>query len=190
MLSRIAYGLLWLGGWTVVGQRPEAPQAVLIAAPHTSNWDGIWGLIAKVAIGFDHVRFFGKQSLFWFPLGNVLRALGGIPLNREQAGGAVAQAVALFESGEPLLFGLSPEGTRKKTDHWKTGFYRIAMRANVPVVIAGFDYANRRVVVGETIPLTGDPERDLDRMRPFFDSMHGRHPEKAGDIRFIGDPLA
>ena len=131
MLRRFAKWLLKAGGWTTVGGIPEEPKAVFIAAPHTSNWDGLWALAYKVAFDID-VHFFAKHSLFWFPLGNILRALGGIDLDRGKAGTAVDEAIRLFKNKEQLYFGLAPEGTRKKTAGWKTGFYRIAMGAGVP----------------------------------------------------------
>ena len=188
MLSAIARLILRLGGWTILGERPDAPQAVVIAAPHTSNWDGFWALTCKVALKLDDARFFGKHSLFWFPLGNLLRALGGIPLDRSHAGGAVQQAVDLFARGEPILFALAPEGTRSKRDHWKSGFYRIATKANVPVTLAFLDFGGRRIGLGPTLEMTGDPEADLARIREHYADIRGYNPEKESVIRFAVDP--
>ena len=115
MLRSFARWMLRVGGWTTVGGVPEVPKAVFIAAPHTSNWDGLWALVYKVAFDID-VKFFAKHSLFWFPLGNILRALGGIDLDRGKAGTAVDEAIRMFETEEQFYFGLAPEGTRKKTD--------------------------------------------------------------------------
>jgi len=95
MLRYAARALLWLGGWTPVGEAPDVAKAVFIVAPHTSNWDGIWGLAYKVAKGVD-IRFFAKASLFWFPLGSILRGLGGIPLDRSKAASSVRLAVEMF----------------------------------------------------------------------------------------------
>ena len=184
MLSSIARLLLRLGGWTLVGEHPAAPKAVLIAAPHTSNWDGVWGLIAKVALKLD-VRFFGKASLFWFPLSVLLRGMGGIPLDRSRPGSAVEQAVESFDSRESFYFGMAPEGTRSLKDYWKTGFYRIATRANVPVVLAFFDYEHRRLGIGPTLELTGEPDVDLVAIRAFYaDHGRGKHHEKMSPIAF------
>ena len=105
MLRRLAQLILKVTGWTPIGETPEAPKAVFIAAPHTSNWDGFVALTYKVAIGVD-IRFFAKQSLFWFPLGTLLRGLGGVPLNRNRATSAVDQAVAMFDAHETLYFAL------------------------------------------------------------------------------------
>ncbi len=187
ILPRIARLLLRLGGWSMVGEAPVVPKAVIIAAPHTSNWDGYWGLVLKVAMRLD-IRFFAKRSLFWFPLGLLLRGLGGIPLDRERAGSAVRQAVEMFDANERFLFALAPEGTRAKTACWKTGFYRIAERANVPVVLGFFDYANKRVGLGPTIDLSGDRAADLENMRSFYEDISGYRPEKASPIVFPGRP--
>ena len=187
ILPRIARLLLRLGGWTMVGEAPHVPKAVIIAAPHTSNWDGYWALVLKVAMQFD-VRFFAKQSLFWFPLNLLLRGLGGIPLDRERAGSAVRQAVEMFDDNENFYFGLAPEGTRAKTRCWKTGCYRIAQRANVPIVLGFFDYANKRVGLGPMIHLSGDRAADLEIMRSFYENISGRWPEKASPVVFPDNP--
>ena len=186
ILSRIARLLLRLGGWTLVGEPPAVKKAVLIAAPHTSNWDGVWGLIARVAMRVD-IHFFAKKSLFWFPLSVLLRVLGGVPLDREQAGSAVTQAVAMFNSNDSYYFGLAPEGTRKRKDYWKTGFYRIAEQAGVPIVLGFFDYDNRRLGLGPTYELSGDRERDLSFIGEFYASASGRWPDKVTPVGFPPD---
>ena len=187
MLAPTARFLLRLGGWTLVGKPPDVPKAVLIAAHHTSNWDGIWGLIAKVALDID-VRFFAKASLFWFPLGILLRALGGIPLDRSRPGSAVEQAVASFRSRERFFFGMAPEGTRSRRDNWKSGFYRIALGADVPLVLAFFDYENRRLGLGPVVELSGDPEADLAPIRAFYaENARGRHRDRESTIALPPD---
>ena len=185
-LSRIARLLLRLGGWTLIGEVPTVAKAIIIAAPHTSNWDGYWALVLRAALQLD-VRFFAKQSLFWFPLNLLLRGLGGIPLDRERAGSAVRQAVEMFDANEQFYFALAPEGTRAKTPCWKTGFYRIAQSADVPVVLGFFDYANKQVGLGPTLVLTGDRESDLAICRNFYQRFTGRWPEKASPVIFPAD---
>ena len=169
----------------MVGEAPPVAKAIIIAAPHTSNWDGYWGLVMKVAMQLD-IRFFAKQSLFWFPLNLLLRGLGGIPLDRKRASSAVRQAVEMFDANERFYFALAPEGTRAKKPCWKTGFYRIAERANVPVVLGFFDYANKRVGLGPMIHLSGDRAADLENMRNFYEKISGRWPEKTSPIVFPG----
>lgn len=183
MLRSLARWLLKSGGWTVVGGVPDVPKAVFIAAPHTSNWDGYWALVYKVAFDID-VRFYAKHSLFWFPLGNLLRALGGIDLDRGKAGSAVQAAIRMFETEESFYFGLAPEGTRKKTAGWKTGFYRIAMGARVPVYLGLIDYGRRRIGIGERMDLTGDTDADIAYIREYYQGVDGRWPEKASPVLF------
>jgi 1-acyl-sn-glycerol-3-phosphate acyltransferase len=183
MLRSFARWLLRVGGWTTVGGVPEVPKAVFIAAPHTSNWDGLWALVYKVAFDID-VKFFAKHSLFWFPLGNLLRALGGIDLDRGKAGTAVAEAIRMFETEEQFYFGLAPEGTRKKTAGWKTGFYRIATGAGVPVYLGLLDYGRRRIGIGRKMELTGDMEADMAVIREFYKDVDGRWPEQASPVVF------
>lgn len=183
MWRAVARGLLRLGGWTIVGGQPDPRKAVLIAAPHTSNWDGYWGIVYKVAAQLD-AHWFAKESLFWFPLSILLRGMGGIPLDRKRAGSAVDRAVEMFATNERFYFALAPEGTRRKTKYWKSGFYRIASSANVPVVLGFFDYGRRRIGLGPTVVLSGDEQRDLEILRDFYASVDGRWPENVGPIEF------
>ena len=184
MIRRFAQWLLRAGGWTPIVPRLDVPKAVFIAAPHTSNWDGFWALTYKVAFGVD-VRFFAKHSLFWFPLGNILRALGGIDLDRDRAGSAVQQAIDLFAEKDTFYFGLAPEGTRRLTRGWKSGFYRIAQGAGVPVFLGFLDFGQRRIGIGPRIDLTGDPDADLAAIRVFYEGVRGRRPDQASPIRFV-----
>ena len=183
MLKKFARLLLRIGGWTSVGGIPDAPKAVIIAAPHTSNWDGIWALVYKVAVGLD-ISFFAKKSLFWFPLGNLLRAMGAIELDRDRAINAVQQAVNEFESHDSFYLGLAPEGTRSLKPGWKTGFYRIALGAKVPVYIGFLDFGTKRIGIGPRVDLTGDEETDLAVIRDHYKDVQGRRPEQASPIVF------
>jgi len=183
MLRALARLILRIGGWTIVGAVPDVPKAVLIAAPHTSNWDGFWALTYKVAVGLD-VKFFAKQSLFWFPLGNLLRGLGGVPLNRSRAMSAVQQAVAMFEAEEHCFFGLAPEGTRALRDAWKSGFYRIAKAADVPVFLGMIDYRRKQVGITIRLDLSDDIAADLEKCKAFYATVEGRWPDQATPIRF------
>ena len=184
MWKWIAGWLLRLRGWTVVGGRPDAPKAVIIAAPHTSNWDGFWALTYKVYVGDLDLSFFAKHSLFWFPLGNLLRGFGAIDLDRSKPGGSVQQAINEFESRDRFLFALAPEGTRSLRPGWKSGFYRIALGAKVPIYPGFLDFGSRRIGIGERIDLTGDEETDLETIRAAYAGVTGRHPDKASPIRF------
>lgn len=187
ILQAIAKLILKIGGWEMAGEFPAEKRAVVIAAPHTSNWDGFWALVYKVAMQLD-IHFFAKRSLFWFPLNILLRALGGIPLDRKRAGSAVDQAIEMFRTSESFYFGLAPEGTRSHADHWKSGFYRIAEGADVPVILGFLDYGKRRIGFGPVLRLSGDWHKDLDFCREFYKDIRGRHPEKAGPVIFPHDP--
>jgi len=182
ILPHVARFLLWLGGWTVVGDIPKVRKGVLIAAPHTSNWDGFWAICFKVRIQMD-IRWFVKDSMFWFPMNLLLRANGAIPLDRKRASSSVAQAIAAFDEHDDFYFGLAPEGTRSKTQGWKSGFYRIAEGANVPVVLGFLDYGNKRLGLGPTITMTGDRATDMAIIESYYSAIPGRWPEKTGPIK-------
>lgn len=184
MLRALARLILRIGGWTPIGGPPDAPKAVVIAAPHTSNWDGFWGLVYKVAIGAE-IHWFAKHSLFWFPLGTLLKALGGIELDRKRAGSAVQQAIDMFESNDPFYFALAPEGTRKLKAGWKSGFYRIAEGAGVPVYLGFLDYEHKRVGIGPRFDLSDDQDADLERLRDFYGEIQGRWPKNTSPVRFV-----
>jgi 1-acyl-sn-glycerol-3-phosphate acyltransferase len=181
ILPHVARFLLWLGGWTAVGKAPGIRKAVLIAAPHTSNWDGFWAIVYKVYIGID-ISWFVKDSMFWFPMSVLLRSFGGIPLDRRRASSAVNEAILAFDENEYFYFGLAPEGTRSNTPGWKSGFYRIAEGANVPVVFGFLDYRNKRLGLGPVMTLTGDKDADMAICRSYFSAIAGRWPEKTSPI--------
>ena len=180
---RVARLLLQLGGWTVVGGVPDVHKAVIIGAPHTSNWDGFWALVYTVAVGLD-IKFFIKESMFWFPMSVLLKGMGAIPLNRGKPGGAVQQAVDLLDSSERFFFGLAPEGTRSRTAGWKSGFYRIAEDAGVPIFLGFFDYGSKRLGIGPMLTLTGNQDADMNIIRSFYESVEGRRPEKTSPVLF------
>ncbi len=184
IFPRLARMLLRLGGWEVIHRDPEVHRAVIVAAHHTSNWDGFWALVYKVATGLE-IKFFIKHQLFWFPLNILLHRLGGIPLDRAKASKAVEYAVQMFDANEQFYFGLAPEGTRGITRGWKSGFYRIAEDANVPVILAFFCYRTRRIGLGPSLTLTGDIEADLKIIRSFYDSIEACHPEKLSPVRLL-----
>ena len=139
---RVGEWLYRILGWKCVGTTPPYPKYVVIAAPHTSNWDGVL-LLAAAAMLRLNFSFFGKHTLFRGPLGWILRSLGGIPLDRSRNQSFVRQAVSWFENSERFALGVAPEGTRKLTRGWKTGFYYIALQARVPVVLGYVDYSRQ-----------------------------------------------
>ncbi len=181
---RVARFLLWLGRWTPVGTTVGTRKAVIIGAPHTSNWDGYLLLAFKIAYGLD-VKFFVKKQMFWFPMNLLFNGLGGVPLDRGDSRSAVRQAVAAFNENDDYLFGLAPEGTRSLTKGWKSGFYRIAEDAGVPVVFGFFDYSRKRLGFGPIMTLTGDVEADMTVIRSFYESVGGHTPDKTGPVQMF-----
>ncbi len=172
--------MLALTGWrleNIEGGFPDVPKFVMIVAPHTSNWDVPVGLMAKFALRLA-CRFIAKHSIFWWPLGAVLRALGGVPVNRSAASDFVDQTVRIFSAREQLVLVITPEGTRSKVERWKSGFHRIARAAGVPVVLVSFDYQHKVIRLGPSFTATGDYERDLARIQSHISASMARHPER------------
>lgn len=185
--SRLARGLLRLAGWRLVFDGLPARQGVLIVYPHTSNWDFIVGILAKWSMGIP-VLFWGKASLFDVPgFGRWLRWLGGVPVDRVQPQGAVLAMVARMqqarERDEFLWLVLAPEGTRRRGESWRSGFYRVAVGADVPVGLGYLDFAQRAVGLDGFLQLGGEPGRDLEAIAARLGHHRGRRPECAAPIR-------
>lgn len=181
-LARIG-GLVyrWLG-WTCVGETPPYPKYVIIVAPHTSNWDAFYLIPAASQLKLD-MNFFGKHTLFHGPLGWFLRSIGGIPLDRSRQQSFVSQAAEWFKAREKLVIGVAPEGTRRWSPGWKTGFYYIALQAGVPVVLAYLDYARKEGgILPEVLFPSGDIDRDFERLREIYSKFTGYRPANAAPI--------
>jgi 1-acyl-sn-glycerol-3-phosphate acyltransferase len=170
-LCRLA---LRVAGWGLGGEFPDTTKLVLIVAPHSSWWDGFWGLLVKVAIGAN-VRFMAKRELFAPPLGGLLRALGGMAIDRSATAGVVEQMVAQFTRRDALWLGIAPEGTRKAVPRWKTGFWHIARGAGVPILPVAFDYPSKTIVIGTPLDTSADMDADIARLRAFYAPFKGRH---------------
>ena len=166
--------VLRAGGWRMEGAFPDIPKLVLIGAPHSSNWDGFWGFAAKLALGLD-IKILGKRELFWWPMGSLLRRLGVIAVDRSASHGVVEQVAAMIRDADAFWFGLAPEGTRKPVQHWKTGFWKIARAANVPVLPAYFHYPDRIIGIGPLVTLSDDMAADIARIRAWYRPFQGRH---------------
>jgi 1-acyl-sn-glycerol-3-phosphate acyltransferase len=165
---------------------------VIIVAPHTSNWDFLVGLACGYGAGILSrwpYGFFIKAALFRGPLAPVLRALGGIPIDRSAPHDAVHRAAEILRGRPRYMLAITPEGTRRRTERWRTGFYHIARSVGVPVVPASFDYAKRECRIGPAVELTGDPETDLETFRGFYAGVTAKHPERFGPIRFGDDQV-
>ena len=163
-------------GWQWDGYRPDVKKCVVIAVPHTSNWDLLLMLLGSIAMEIPAV-FMMKESVFWWPLGVFWRWCGGIPVNRRAAISVVEQMVQAFDESEAMYFVITPEGTRKSVEYWKLGFYQIACGAGAPILPAWVDYKNKRLGVGPLIPATGDIESDFGKLRAFYEEKVGVSPQ-------------
>lgn len=182
MAHLIAKLFLKLTGWTPTDPPPEPHRFVFIGAHHTTNWDFIYML------AFTHyfrvkVSWMGKHVLFRPPLGWLMRRLGGIPIVRHKRGDVVTTMARAFEENELLVLAISPEGTRRPVEYWRSGFYHIANTAGVPIVPGYLDYSRRRGGFGPALIPTGNVTKDMDVFRHFYADKIPLHPEKAGSVR-------
>ncbi|MDP3857392.1 MAG: lysophospholipid acyltransferase family protein [Stagnimonas sp.] len=171
--------VLRLFGWRLDIQLPDLPKAVITALPHTSNWDFVFAMAAILALGL-RIRWFGKHTLFQGPLAPLMRALGGIPIDRGAAAGVVAQTTAAFHAHPQLILGLAPEGTRRLNREWKRGWQQIAHAAQVPVLPAYIDHRRKVVGLFEPFRTSGDYAVDLARLKSLYRPEMARHPELFG----------
>jgi 1-acyl-sn-glycerol-3-phosphate acyltransferase len=177
--------MMGIRGWRVEGRIPDIPKMVLVVAPHTSNWDFLTGLWVKLAMRMG-ARFVGKHTLFRWPLGVFMRFLGGVPVDRSAAANFVDETARVLRDSDRMTLVIAPEGTRRRTDRFKSGFYRIAMATGVPIVLAGFDYPRKVVFFGPVVHPTGDYEKDLAEILSHFDASMALKPRNYGigaDVR-------
>lgn len=176
--ARIAQWFLSIFGWKIVGDPAPVDKCVVVVAYHTSNWDAFPCLMTNLAVDAN-ASWFGKHTLFWWPQGALLRAVGGIPIHRDSKEDTVTQMVAEFQRRSRLIVAMAPEGTRKRASKWKSGFYHIALKAHVPMQPAALDYKNRQIVFGPLFDATGDIPSDLRPIREFFRQFEPKCPENA-----------
>ena len=187
MRPSVSAFLLRLAGWRVDDEVPGEPKYVCLAVPHTSNWDGLLLVLVARSLGL-HISWLIKQEAMRGPAGWLLRRLGALPVDRRSPGHLVQQLASSFRERDALVLVVPPEGTRGKAENWKSGFYRIAREAGVPVVPTYLDFGRKRAGLGPAIHLTGDVKRDMDAIRAYYDKVRPvpRFPEKFGPIR-LGD---
>ncbi len=179
----------WLGrlflkvmGWRLEGSPPDVPKYVLIAAPHTSNWDFPLMLAMTFAFKIQCV-WMGKHSMFRRPFGVIFTWLGGIPVDRSSSHSVVEQTIQVFQSRKEIVLAVGPEGTRKKTDHWKKGFYYVALGAKAPLAFGFADYERKVIGFGPALMPTGDIQADMEVIRDFYKDITAKFPENFSDIR-------
>lgn len=164
-------------GWTAIGELPKERKFVLVAAPHTSNWDFLYFAGLTADLGFLP-HFMAKESLFRWPWKNFLLDMGGVPIDRGKNSNIVEQMAAEFARRDEFMLTIAPEGTRGTVGKWKTGFYQIAVAAKVPLIIGMMDYSRKTGGLTVTIMPTGDYEADMAKVKPLYDSVVPRHPER------------
>jgi len=186
-LARIARWLLRLASWRVTFSGFPGPKGIVLVYPHTSNWDFVWGMLARWSIA-QPVRFVAKDTLFTgfagATVGRLLRAWGGRPVVRSHATGTVQQLADLMDAEPWFWLAITPEGTRRFRPYWRSGFYHLALARDLPVAQASIDYGRREVAVDHFLRMTGDVEHDLAAIRSYYAGRQGRHPDKAGTIAF------
>ena len=176
-MKNFARFILRLTGWSIEGELPAGMrQCILIEAPHTSAWDFVWGRLCFFALGVP-VRFLIKKEAFFFPFGGMLKALGGIPVDREKKSNKVLEVAALFRHHPDLILAIAPEGTRKLEKHWKKGFYYIAQHAHVPILLSSLDYEKKIGGLGPLIVPSGDYRADMAIINDFYRGKVAKYPE-------------
>jgi 1-acyl-sn-glycerol-3-phosphate acyltransferase len=176
LIAKLYFGLI---GWkTRYNLPPDLKKYVMIAAPHTSNWD-FPICMAALSLMRVKVNYLAKKELFRFPLGPIMRFFGGIPVDRSRNTGMVDAMIAEFDKHNELVLMIPPEGTRGYVKEWKTGFYRVAVGAGVPIVLGYLDYGRKEAGLGKAFYPSGDYEKDLPLIQAFYRTMQAKHPERS-----------
>jgi 1-acyl-sn-glycerol-3-phosphate acyltransferase len=171
----------WVFGWDTEGDPAQVAKGVLIAAPHTTNWDLPHMLAASLVYRY-RLSWIGKHTLFRFPFGWFMRLLGGVPIDRSSPQGMVKSASAKLRDASQLILAIPPSGSRSRKEHWKSGFYWIAYEAQVPIICGYLDYRRRRAGLGFSFVPTGDVVADMDRVRAFYADLRGKFPDQETPI--------
>ena len=182
MLQFLARVLLKLFGWDAVQGLPKFKKYVLIAAPHTSNWDFVIAMLAALAIGL-RFKWLAKHTLFKNPIRPLLKFFGGVPIDRTVHSSVIDRVAKMFNDSEQIVIGITPEGTRSKTNYWKSGFYYIALSAKVPIYFAYLDYGNKKIGIGDHFFPMGDINEDMKIIWKYYIGIKGKNPEKQGEIK-------
>ncbi len=179
MIKLLARCFLRLAGWKSEGVKPEFRHYVMVAAPHTSNWDFLFMLALATSLDIQP-KWIGKHTMFHWPFGGLMRRLGGISVNRSAPGGMVKRVTTALATGEEVALVIPPEGTRSFRPYWKSGFYRIAKSANVPIVLTFLDYSRKVGGIGPSFLPSENVSADMEIIREFYADKIGRYPELFG----------
>lgn len=186
LLKVFAKILLFFSGWKVIGQIPKVPKTVMVAAPHTSNWDFFYSMVIFSSLGI-RIRFLGKKSLFKFPLGLLMRFFGGIPVDRSKSNNLVSAAAEIIRKSPKIILLVPVEGTRSYTEGWKSGFYYIAQEANVPISLGFLDYARKEGgFFDDLFYPSGNYVEDLEKIQLYYKDIQGKYPEKSSLYQKFG----
>ncbi len=176
-------------GWKVEAVIPPFSKYVLIGAPHTSNWDFIFTLLSLSSQGLKF-NWVMKHTMFFWPLGLLFKSIGGVPVNRKSSTSFLRSVIEIFQTREQFILAISPEGTRSKTRFWKTGFYTVATKAKVPVVMGYIDYPSKTVGIGvgenSVFTPSGNLAEDMKRIAAFYEGKRGKHIDKQGPVAIKG----
>ncbi|MDD5572102.1 MAG: 1-acyl-sn-glycerol-3-phosphate acyltransferase [Bacteroidales bacterium] len=176
-MKYIAKLILLISGWKTVNTLPpELKRYVMLSVPHTSNWDFFYGRISLFVLGIK-VNTLIKKEFFFFPVGYILKALGAIPIDRSKGVNVMNETIKMFENNENLIVLITPEGTRKLQKNWKRGFYYMAVKANVPLVLGYIDYLKKETGLTEVFHPTGNYEKDMVYIENFYKDKTARYPE-------------
>jgi 1-acyl-sn-glycerol-3-phosphate acyltransferase len=185
LLSAPAHWLLRAAGWRIQGAPPDLPKYIVVAAPHTTNWDFLIMVGVVLAVQVP-IHWLGKHTIFRKPLGAIFVRLGGIPIDRSKAGNVVEQLISVFAASDRFVLIIAPEGSRKQVGRWKSGFYHIAKGAHVPLILATLDYTHRIVNIETVVYPTDDAKADAERIMAFYAAVAGRYPQEMGTLDLGG----
>ena len=183
VVFHIFYAIAWLGlriaGWKIKGRPPDLAKYIVIAYPHTSNWDFPLGVAVSILFRIK-IYWLGKESLFKGVAGPVMKWLGGKPIDRSEAHDVVQQTINTFEQNDAMIVAVAPEGTRSQVGKWKTGFYHIAVGANLPIILGYFDYAKKQAGCLESFTPTGNIDQDMISIKTAYQGVEGKYNNQAG----------
>lgn len=181
MIRKFCQWLLKVWGWKTINVLPDAKRYVIIAAPHTSNWDFPLGILYIISSGVPF-RYMGKDALFKWPHKYLFKALGGFAVDRDNNTKFTTKMANYINSQDEIGLALAPEGTRSTSKYWRTGFYYIALEANIPIAMAYFDFPNKEIGIADSFMPCGDIEKDMEIIRAFYKDKQGKFPDKQGPI--------
>jgi 1-acyl-sn-glycerol-3-phosphate acyltransferase len=181
IVRKTCLGLLRLIGWKSILVWPPETHGLILLYPHTSNWDFIIGILFRVGNGLP-AHWLGKDSMFKWPFAGLLKSIGGVPINRRERSGFIPATLAEFRKRDWMWLTVAPEGTRAYTDHLKSGFYQLALAADIPIGLAYIDYGRRQVGIDTYVRMTGDRELDLEVLRRFYADKQAREPRNVGKL--------